>query len=121
VALAGFGLGLIFLLFGLKMNKAIVFISGFLNFYAGAFTISGAYDLVQDGKFNDSKVIIGFLASIIFGILGGYLALYFHKLATFFLGFAFGGSLIYFIGIQINLGEANTVKIKILRTIFINF
>lgn len=76
--------GLLFLLFGLRMFKIVVFLIGFAIVFALVFLITS----VTRARYSDA--IVRLIVSFLFGIGGGYLALFCQKVVVFLVGFAFG-------------------------------
>jgi len=97
IAIALFGAGVLFTLFGLKMFKAIIFILGFISVSSIVFALAVGPGALQ-GNAKGGEVLLGVLLAIVFGIGGGYLALCCQKVAVFLVGFACGSSVLFFLG-----------------------
>jgi len=100
-ALGLIGVGIVYLLFGRKLIKIIIFIAGFLIFFFICFIILAGDKLRSTGSFNQNDIWMPLLVSILVGIGGGFIARCCVKLAVFLLGFAFGALVMFLVGAQV--------------------
>jgi len=87
--------GGVFLLFGYKLIKVIIFISGFISGFNFSFMILGGYDVANGGgNPQGTSIWINVGISLLVGVACGFTALCCVKFAVFLVGFIFGSAIV---------------------------